>query len=79
MTCGLRQHQELLKIELPMLTQDLAEDLVAHGFGRLHEAAALTARTRLAQQVFQALAISLARIHISTKPSGETFMTWLLA
>src|SRR5690606_4147500 len=56
-----RQHEELLEIELAVLPQYLSENLVADGLGGFDEPAALTARTRLAKHVFQALAIALTR------------------
>src|SRR5690606_39532269 len=56
---GSREHEELLEIELPVLTQDLAEDLVADRLRRLDEAPAFTARARLAEHVLQALAVPL--------------------
>ena len=56
-----RQHHQLLELELARLAQDLAENLVAHRLRRLDEAAALAGWTRHAQHVFQALARALAR------------------
>src|SRR5690606_37325756 len=56
-----REHEQLVEVELPVLAQDLAEDLVADRLGRLDEPAALAARARLAQQVLEALARPLAR------------------
>src|SRR5690606_35720397 len=56
-----REHHQLLEIELPRLAQDFAEDLVAHGLRRLDEAAALACRTRRTQHVFQSFAHALAR------------------
>ena len=56
-----RQHHQLLALELPALPHQLAIDLVAHRFRRAHEAAPLALRTRRAQQVLQALARALAR------------------
>src|SRR6185312_775085 len=58
---GMGEEQQLAARRLPALAQDLAEDLVADGFGRLHESASLARGTRLAQQVLQALACALAR------------------
>src|SRR5437867_850321 len=36
-----REHQQLLEVELPVLPQDLAEDLVAYGLGGFHESTPL--------------------------------------
>src|SRR5690606_34174737 len=58
---GTCEDQELLKIELAMLADDLAKDLVADRLGRLHEPAPSAARTRLTQHVLEALAVALAR------------------
>src|SRR5690606_33873405 len=55
------EHQQLLEIELPMLTQDLAKDLVTDRFRGLDETAAFAAWTSLTQHVFQAFARALAR------------------
>src|SRR5690606_3160956 len=56
-----REHEHLLEIELPVLSQDLAEDLVTDRLRRLHEAPAFAARARLTEQVLEALAGALAR------------------
>src|SRR5690606_19195887 len=56
-----REHEHLLEIELPVLPQDLAKDLVTDRLRRLHEAAAFAARARLTEQVLEALAGALAR------------------
>ena len=63
------EHHQLLAVELARLAQNLAEYLIADGFGCLDEAASLTGWTRLAQHMFQAFARSLAR---RLDPSGET-------
>src|SRR5579864_4601638 len=56
----MRQYQQLAAGELPTLSHNLPKDLVAHRFRSTDEAAPLAAWTRLAQQVFQALAGALA-------------------
>src|SRR5215469_4839604 len=54
------QYQQLTARKLPALSHNLPKNLVAHGFRGAHEAAALAASTRLAKQMFQALAGALA-------------------
>src|SRR5262249_21198118 len=54
-----REHQQLLEVELSVLAQDLAKDLVADGFRGFHEASAFAAWTRLAEHMFQALPVAL--------------------
>src|SRR6185436_14346683 len=55
------QYQQLLARELPALSHNLAKDLVTHRLRRLDEAAPVATRTGPAQQMFQALARTLAR------------------
>lgn len=54
-------HAEFARVELPRLTQDLAQDVVAHGTRRFHLALALAGRARFAQHVRERFARALAR------------------
>src|SRR3970040_494073 len=58
---GTRENQKLLHVELPMLADNFTKDLITHRFRGLHEPAALTAWTRLTEDVLQALAVAFAR------------------
>src|SRR5258708_16807758 len=57
----MRQYHQLLALELPRLPDNLAKYFVANRFRRFDKAAALACRTRMAQEMFQALTRALAR------------------
>src|SRR3954470_15730585 len=68
---GLRgENAELLGLEGARLAHDLAQDVVANRARGLHRAAALAHRARLAQDVGERLARSLAR-HLDEAERGE--------
>lgn len=54
------EYQQLAARELPALSHYLSKDLVAHRFGGANETATLAGGTRRTQQMFQALAGTLA-------------------
>src|SRR5262249_18506265 len=56
---GPREHEQLLKVELSVLAQDLSKDLVADSLRGLDEASAFATWTRLAEHMFQALPVAL--------------------
>jgi hypothetical protein len=56
-----REHQDSVKLELPVLTDYLAKNLETDGFRRHEETASVTIIAILAQHVLQTLASTLAR------------------
>ena len=57
----MRQYQQLPGLELPALSHNFTEYLVAHRLGSAHEAAAFTTGTWRTKQMFQAVARPFAR------------------
>src|SRR6185437_6789313 len=74
----MRQDQKLAGGFVCALAQDLAEDLVADGLGRLHEATSLTRPAGLAEQVLETLARALAG-HLHQTERRETHYVALRA